>query len=308
MIIARRFTLFIFFLLTIALDSKANDTLNIENYLFSKHIKAEKTREGIFYTIYTEGVGVMPKDGDYVKIRYTGKLLDGKTFDESPINDPFIFQVGFQQVIQGWDIVIPKLKVGTKATIYVPAKYGYGTTGMGNVIPANSPLVYDLEIESVLSKESYNTHMRDLEDRERKAFYKKMDDEFLQDKVKINEYAIAHKLKVQRTESGLSYLITKEGKGERAKEGNLLIVSFQGYLLNDKLFESNNNKPFTFKLGDGRVIEGWEEGLKLFNKGSEGYLLIPSKMAFGSISYEEGKIPVPPHSNLVYKIQVIDIQ
>lgn len=303
-----KFLLFILLMLTTTTYLKANDTLNIEKYLFSKHIKAEKTKEGVFYTVYTEGGGVTPKVGDYVKIRYTGKLLDGKTFDESPTNESFIFQVGFQQVIEGWDIVIPRLQVGSKATMYVPAQYGYGTVGMGNVIPPDAPLIYDLEIEAVMGVESYNTYMRDLEDRERKAFYKKLGDEFLQDKMKINEYAIAHKLKVQRTESGLSYLITKEGKGEKAQGGNILTVQFQGFLLDDKMFDSNNNKPFTFKLGDGRVIAGWEEGLQLFSKGSEGYLLIPSKMAYGAISYDEGKIPVPPHSNLVFKIQVIDIQ
>lgn len=308
MTLFRKFTFFFYIFLFITPYLRANDSLNIEKYLFSKHIKAEKTREGIYYTVYTEGGGVTPKNGDYVKIRYTGKLLDGKTFDASPKNEPFIFQLGFQQIIAGWDIVIPKLKVGTKATLYVPALYGYGAIGMGTVIPPNAPLVYDIEVESVLGAEAYNSHMRELEDKERKAFYKKLEDAFLQDKIKINDYAISRKLKVQRTESGLSYIITKQGKGENAKDGNQVSLYYEGYLLNDKKFESTDNEPLTVRFGEGKMIEGWEEGLKYFNKGSEGYLLIPSKMAYGAFPYNDGKVPVPPNSNLVFKIQIVEIQ
>jgi FKBP-type peptidyl-prolyl cis-trans isomerase len=287
-----------------------SDSLTIENYLSSKNIKAEKTKEGIYYTIENDGNGAQPKQGDYVKMKYTGKLLEGKMFDESPKDEPFVFQVGYRQVIQGWDLIIPKLKVGTKATLYIPSDFAYGNTGIGDVIPPNTPLIFEVDLQSVLTSQDYDSHMRQLEDRERLAFQKQSEEQFVKDKKLIQEYAIAHKLKMSRTEKGVSYLITKQGKGNSAKEGNRLTVQYDGFLLDDKNFDSTKDKqPFSFTLGEGKAIEGWEVALKYFNKGSEGYLMIPSKLAYGATPIEDSsKTLIPPNSVLIFKVQVLDIQ
>jgi FKBP-type peptidyl-prolyl cis-trans isomerase len=287
----------------------ANDTLRIESYLNSKKIKAEKTFEGIFYAINTEGGGAQLRIGDFVKIRYVGKLLTGHVFDQSSKNEAFIFQLGYGQVIKGWDILFPKLKVGTKTTLYIPAELGYGSEGIGTIIPANTPLVFDIEIEAVMNAKQYNDQMRELEDSGRKELYRQVEERFLEDKKQINDYAIAHKLKMQRTESGISYTITKEGKGDNAKEGKTVVFNYEGYLLNDKKFGASKEKmPTTFKLGENKVMEGWEESFKYFNKGSEGYIIIPTRLAYDSLISENTQDEMPAHSVLVFKVQVLDIQ
>ena len=305
-----KFILFCIFTCSAIHSAKAGDSLTLETYLISKNIKAEKTKEGIFYTVNTEGVGTQPKQGDYIKVQYSGKLLDGKTFDESPKDEPFIFQLGYRQVIQGWDLIMPKLKIGTKATLYIPAEFAYGNSGIGDVIPANAPLIFEIELKSVLTTQDYDAHMRQLEDRERVDFQKKAEQQFVQDKKLIQEYAIAHKLKATRAEKGYSYVVTKQGKGNPAKLGNRVTVNYEGFLLNDKVFDSTKGKEaFTFTLGEGKVIEGWELGLKHFNKGSEGYILIPSKLGYSATPIEDSSnVLIPAHSVLVFKIQVVDIQ
>ena len=301
-------SLFIF-IFSLNFTATAGDTLSLETFLVSKNIKAEKTREGIFYTVNTEGAGELPKLGDYVKLNYVGKLLDGKVFDESPKGEPFVFQLGYRQVIQGWDLAIPRLRIGTKATLYVPAEFAYGSSGIGTAIPPNAPLVFEVEVQSILTANDYDNHMRGLEDGERKNFQKKVVAQFETDKKLINDYAMANKLKVKRSESGMSYLVTKLGKGEKAKEKNAVTVSYEGIFLNGKTFDSTKDKqPFTFTIGEGKVIEGWEEGLTYFNKGSEGYIFVPSKMAYGATPLDDGKNVVPAHSTLIFKIQVIDIK
>lgn len=289
---------------------KAGDTLSIEGFLQAKSIKAEKTREGAFYVINTEGVGKMPKQGDYVKMKYSGKLLNGKVFDESPKGEPFVFQVGYRQVIQGWEVVLSKLKVGTKATLYIPSDLGYGSSGIGDIIPPNASLVYDIEIEEIMSIEAYDSYMRQLEDKERLSFKKKMEEQFLQDKKLIQEYIVSKKMKAERTQKGMSYVITKKGKGTMPKDGSKITVTYEGSLLNGDIFDTTEDKSnFTFTMGEGKVIEGWEDGLKFFNKGSEGYLLIPSKMGYGATPLEEeNKTLIPAHSVLIFKIQIVDIQ
>jgi FKBP-type peptidyl-prolyl cis-trans isomerase len=305
-----RFTFTFIITLIYTVVAQASDSLSIEGFLSAKNIKAEKTREGAFYVVNTEGKGATPKHGDYVKIIYAGKLMNGKTFDESPKGEPFVFQMGFRQVIQGWEVLMPKLKVGTKATLYIPAELGYGNSGIGDIIPPNASLIFDVEIQEVMSIDAYDNYMRQLEDKERINFKKKMEEQFLQDKKMIQEYAVAHKMKVERTPKGMSYVITKKGRGAMPKDGAKMTVTYEGTLVNDTIFDTTEGKsPFTFMMGEGKVIEGWEEGLKYFNKGSQGYLLIPSKMGYGATPLEEeSKTLIPAHSVLVFKIEVIDIQ
>jgi peptidylprolyl isomerase len=290
-------------------NTNPSDTLTIESYLTGKNIKAEKTREGIFYTIETEGKGQMPHQGDYLKIKYTAKLIDGKVFDQSPKNEPFVFQLGYRQVIPAWDIAFSKINVGAKATFYIPADYAYGKTGIGDIVPPNASLIYEVELLEIMSMADYDTYMRSLEDKDRKEFEKRVKEQFETDKKLIQEYAVGHKYKVQRAPNGMSYMITKNGKGENAKNGNDVTVAYEGFLLDDEIFDSTKDRePFKFTLGEGKVIEGWEEGLKFFNRGSEGILFIPSQLAYGATPLEDDKINIPAYSVLVFKIQVVDIK
>jgi peptidylprolyl isomerase len=303
------FTLILLRGVTVLANINPSDTLSIENYLNTKNIKAEKTREGIFYTVETEGKGTMPRQGDYLKIKYTAKLIDGKVFDQSPKDEPFVFQLGYRQVIPGWDIAFAKINVGTKATFYVPSDYAYGKSGIGDIVPPNTSLIYEVELIEVMSLNDYDNYMRSLEDKDRREFEKRVKEQFEADKKLIQEYAVKHKYKISRLPNGMSYLVTKPGKGENAKAGEEITVAYEGFLLDDKVFDSTKDRePFKFTLGEGKVIEGWEEGLKYFNKGSEGILFIPSQLAYGATPLEDDKIIIPAYSVLIFKIQVVDIK
>ncbi len=105
------------------------------------------TETGLGIKILKEGDGELPKKGDNVKVHYTGTLLDGKKFDSSvDRGEPFVFSLGQGQVIKGWDEGISKLKVGSKAILRIPAELGYGSREVGGVIPANSTLVFEVEL------------------------------------------------------------------------------------------------------------------------------------------------------------------
>ena len=287
----------------------AGDSLSIEGFLSNKNLKAEKTREGIFFSMITEGAGELPKQGDYVKIRYVGKLLSGKVFDESPKDEPYVFQLGNGQVIEGWNKAIQKLKIGTKATLYIPAYLAYGSDGIASTIPPNSPLIYDIELVEVMNKSQYQGHLRNLEDKQRKMFDNRSAQQFETDKKHINDYALLHRLKVNRTESGLSYIVTKHGTGVMPKEGSKITYHYNAMLLSDRIFDETKDKlPKTVKMGDGNLISGLEEGLQFFNTGAEGYILIPSRLAYGAMPFEEGKVVVSPHSVLIYQVQVVEIR
>lgn len=109
--------------------------------------QAKKTSSGIRYIIEREGNGPMPKSGNTVSVHYIGRLLDGKIFDQNhdPAN-PFTFRVGREQVIQGWDQILPLMKRGEKRLVIIPPELAYGSRGQPPKIHRNATLVFEIEL------------------------------------------------------------------------------------------------------------------------------------------------------------------
>ena len=138
-----------------AAEAVAKEPSLIQQYIKDNKITVKPTASGLYFIEKVAGKGTKAKAGDKVKVHYTGKLLNGKVFDSSltrkPVT-PFEFTIGQGQVIPGWDEGIAMMSAGEKATILVPSKLGYGPQGMGNNIPAYSPLVFDVELISINAK------------------------------------------------------------------------------------------------------------------------------------------------------------
>lgn len=96
------------------------------------------------------GTGDTVEEGDTVAVHYTGQLPNGQVFDSSiPRNQPFVFTVGGGQVIQGWELGLIGMKEGGKRRLLIPANLGYGENGIPGAIPANSPLIFEIELINI---------------------------------------------------------------------------------------------------------------------------------------------------------------
>ncbi len=96
-----------------------------------------------------EGSGDEVKSGDYITVHYTGTLENGEVFDSSKNHGkPFSFRIGIGAVIDGWEMGIMGMKVGGKRKLTIPPQLAYGDRSVGS-IPANSTLVFDVEIVSI---------------------------------------------------------------------------------------------------------------------------------------------------------------
>jgi len=122
----------------------------IKRYITLSNIKVKPDKSGIYYIEKTKGHGPHPEAGDRVTVNYVGTFLSGQPFDDSyERGEPFTFIFGVGQVIQGWDIAIKKMQVGTKATVIIPSRLAYGSEGYGNIIPPFTPLIFDIEVMKI---------------------------------------------------------------------------------------------------------------------------------------------------------------
>jgi peptidylprolyl isomerase len=106
------------------------------------------------------------------------------------------------------------------------------------------------------------------------------------------------------TASGLKYKVTEFGSGRKVEIGDKVSVHYTGKLTNGTKFDSSKdrNQPFSFKVGGGQVIRGWDEGLALLNIGDKATLTIPANLGYGS--RDQG--PIPANSTLIFDIEVLD--
>ena len=102
---------------------------------------------GIQYMIIKDGDGELVKPENTIQVHYTGSLVDGTIFDSSvERNQPAT--LGVNQVIPGWQEILPKMNVGSKWKIFIPPALGYGASGAGS-IPPHSILIFEIEIISI---------------------------------------------------------------------------------------------------------------------------------------------------------------
>ncbi|MBP1619838.1 MAG: peptidylprolyl isomerase FKBP-type [Acidobacteria bacterium] len=112
--------------------------------------------------------------------------------------------------------------------------------------------------------------------------------------------------KLITTKSGLKYADLEVGTGAEVKTGMLVLVDYEGRLANGEKFDSSYDRrePFSFKIGAGQVIQGWEEGVIGMKVGGKRKLVIPPDLGYG----EAGAPPrIPPNATLTFEVKVLKV-
>ncbi|MEA5618846.1 FKBP-type peptidyl-prolyl cis-trans isomerase [Cronbergia sp. UHCC 0137] len=113
--------------------------------------------------------------------------------------------------------------------------------------------------------------------------------------------------KVETTASGLKYVKLTEGTGAIPKTGQTVFVHYVGTLEDGTKFDSSRDRgqPFSFKLGLGQVIKGWDEGLSIMKVGDRRQLIIPPELGYGARG--AGGV-IPPNATLIFDVELLEIK
>ena len=135
----------------LSIKAPGSEVQQVEMYLAAKNITAQKDSSGVYYIIEAAGTGKTPEVCSVISVQYTGSLTNDQVFDKSN-GTPVAFRLG--ELIAGWQKGLKHIKAGGKIKLFIPPSLGYGDKDAkdanGNVvIPANSILVFNLELEEV---------------------------------------------------------------------------------------------------------------------------------------------------------------
>ena len=108
------------------------------------------------------------------------------------------------------------------------------------------------------------------------------------------------------TESGLKYHDLKVGSGTEAASGGNVTVHYTGWLQSGKKFDSSVDKqrPFSFSLGAGEVIDGWDQGVAGMRVGGKRQLIVPSSLAYGDGGYPP---IIPAKATLIFEVDLLSV-
>ncbi len=271
---------------------------------------------GMLYKIYVDKAGPKIKDGDFVNANIIVKN-DADSLIQSTYDDGTAQPLVVQSQIKG-DIysAMHLLTEGDSASFKLPVDSIYKKTTIPPIFKGKF-VVYNVKIEKVISKGNLS-----------EPEFERNVNAFLMleqlaikngEPARIKKYIADNKLSTAKTDSGLYYVITQQGVGPLAANGDTAVVNYTGSLLTGKVFDTSIKEeaikaslrpsaspyvPVPIPVGQHKVMSGWDQGLLLLNKGAKATFIIPSILAYG----ERGNgRAIPPYAPLVFNIEVINI-
>lgn len=287
--------------------------------------KTEKTTDGIEYTYIKQGKDA-PKNGEFILYNLVVKNDKDSTFistyDQNMpgylmFNDSIPKQNGMDEIFLG-------LKKGDSIAFESTALKVFGEANIPPFLTSEQKVKISIGVIDVLDEQGIQAYFTALQEAQMKNQAEAATKQLEVDAKLIEDYIAKNNLTATRTESGLFYVIEKEGEGDQIQNGEKAFINYAGYLLDGTLFDTSmkelaeaNNvydqqrdqqggyAPIDVVVGEGRVIPGWDEGLALLKKGSKAKFLIPSPLGYGD--RQSGAV-ILPNSVLVFDVEVTDVQ
>lgn len=275
----------------------------IAKYLVENNVTVAPNAEGLYIIEKNKGNGALLTVGSFVDANIIATALSGDKFiDTYAENKPYTLEVGTGQLGNGFEVAIKGMKKGGKLTLISPSSMAFGEKGIQGYIPPFSPVVYEIEILSVMTAEEMKVK-RDAEQKKAAEEASKMQGD---EQAKIDAYVKSNGITATPTATGLIFVSVAPGTGAQPTTGQKVKVHYTGFLLDGTKFDSSvdRGQPFEFVLGQGQVIQGWDEALSMMHVGEKVKIVIPSRIAYG----ERGAgASIPPFAPLMFEVELLEI-
>jgi FKBP-type peptidyl-prolyl cis-trans isomerase len=260
-----------------------------------------KTKTGLYYKITTKNdAGRTPQEGDIISFTASYEADFDSTLNFPPVEmrammGPSAFE---GDVLEAYSL----LKEGEEGEFYIKAdSFFLHFTPMG-IPPSVKPkdmLHFKIKLTEVKTAEEFEVE-RAAQEKERERM---LEEKKAEEKEALEKYIAEQKITVKPTASGLYYIETVKGKGEKADIGKKVEVHYKGTFLDGTVFDSSEGKdPFSFVVGAEQVIKGWDEGIALMREGGKAKFIIPSVLAYGN-----GGGRMPPYASLVFEVELLKV-
>jgi FKBP-type peptidyl-prolyl cis-trans isomerase FkpA len=262
----------------------------------------KKTKSGLLYKIISDGKGPIAKKGEFLKVNYTQKVRDS-ILSTSVGSLPTYAPVDSVGAVYNPAEIFNKLRKGDSAVIVMLADSLMKRSGgqLPPFIHQKDKLTLTLKVVDIFKSEEELRKDQQAMLEGRKTSEIKELEKYLKDKG----------IKTEKTEKGVFVEIMEKGTGPKVDTGKAVHVKYMGKTLTGKVFDSNLDNefghpdPYTLIIGKHGAIEGWDDGLRLFNKGGKGRLYIPSMLAYGA-NPPQGA-PFKPFESLIFDVEVTDV-
>ena len=287
----------------------------------------KETPKGYKYTVITKGDGKLPKPGDWLQINMTLKDDKDSVWNDSKSREvPLFMPVAPATEIAneaGIEEMLRLISKGDSVFIRVPAKTFFEKSirqPMPPMIDSTRSFTLNIGVVDVLDSAQFEKWKQDYIAGQNAKAMKQAEEQLAKDTAAIDNYLKEKGITAKKTPSGLRYIVTKEGKGANAAQGQTVKLEYKGYLLNGKVFDTSseavakaNNvyqegRPYSaleLQAGTGQVIPGWEEAMLLMSKGSKITVWIPSSLAYGAQRRSED---IVENTILAFDMEMVDIK
>lgn len=245
-----------------------------------KYPDYQYTEDGLYYRfIETDTSRPLPQEGDFLKLSMDQYSHDTLVYSSTRKGEYPRIQMKASE--QKGDIVsgLAMMHEGDSASF---------------IVTAEDDMRYEVRLVQIQSKEDLEAEVETLYEK----LKSKSDQAF-------SSYLEENQIYINPTPHGVYYWTTKSGTGKKPVAGDLVEVHYEGRFLDGEVFDSNFkvDTTFSFILGNGYVIPGWEEVVPKMRVGECATLLIPYQMAYGDRTVGV----IPPYSNLIYDIEILNI-
>lgn len=272
----------------------------------------QKSKNGLFYQFFNKNEGNLPQLGDLLELSIGCKVNDTTVI--IPVMEN-IMQLQESQFAGDLFEGLAMMHKGDSAAFIVDIDSTFkklmGQPQLPEGFSSSDEMRFNVRLDDFYPESEYAKRMAVKAKKASEERIAKMKEDHPEETAnaaqQLTDYLNDNKIVVEPTASGLCYVMTTEGNGEKPQVGQMVKVHYTGKLLDGTVFDSSveRGQPFQFPLGVGQVIPGWDEGIQLMSKGEKGVLYIPYYLAYGDRAAGD---KIVPFSNLMFEVELIDFE